>query len=78
MPFAHPDPLFIQILEKENDELKEMLKEKDEEIATLQAKSTRYFLKAERLETNLKESNEEVKGRREQNKKDEARIMRYT
>lgn len=78
MPFAHPDPLSIQILEKENDELKKMLKEKDEEIATLQAKNTRYFLKAEKLETDLKESNEELKGRREHNEKDEARIMRYT
>lgn len=77
IPFAQPDPLSVQILEKENEELKKMLKEKDEEIATLQAKSTRYFLKAEKLEVDLKESNEELKGRREQNEKDEARMMRY-
>lgn len=77
VPFAHPDPLIVQTLEKENEELKRVLKEKDEEIATLQAKSTRHFLEAEKLATDLKESNEELKGRREQNEKDEARIIRY-
>lgn len=78
VPFPHPEPTSIQALEEENDRFKEMLKRKDEEIAALQAKNTRYFLKMEKLETNLKETNEELKSRREQNVKDEALMMRYS
>lgn len=71
VPLAHPDPPIVQTLEKENEEFKRVLKEKDEEIATLQAKSTCHFLKTEKLATDLKESNDVSWGM----KKDKAHVM---